>query len=72
MTKYTVIVKSDKLKDVIPIPSEFEHKDVEVSISLARKKKFDPKKYRGIGKASKESIDSYLKSVRSEWDRDGE
>ncbi|OHD63709.1 MAG: hypothetical protein A2176_05650 [Spirochaetes bacterium RBG_13_51_14] len=72
MNKYTVVVPADRLQGVIPIPSEFQHKEVEVSISLSRRKKFDPRKYRGTGKATKEEIDRELGRMRGEWDLHGE
>jgi len=72
MNKYTVVVPADKLQGIIPIPSEFQHKDVEVSISLSQRKKYDPRKYRGAGKATKEEIDGELKRMRGEWITHGE
>ncbi|HNW27309.1 MAG TPA: hypothetical protein PKN50_02430 [Spirochaetota bacterium] len=71
MNKYTVVVPADKLQGVIPIPSEFQHKDVEVSISLSQREKFDPRKYRGAGKATREEIDRELERMRGEWGRHG-
>ncbi len=72
MSKYTIVVPADKLQSVIPIPTEFQHKEVEVSISLSRRKKFDPRKYRGLGTDTKEIIDRELVRMRGEWDRHGE
>ena len=71
MTRYTVLVKADKLKKVITIPPEFEHKEVEVVISLPRKKKFNPSKYHGIFNIPKETVDNDLKRIRVEWERNG-
>jgi hypothetical protein len=72
MNKYTIVVPADKLQGVIPLPREFQHKEVEVSVSLSRRKKFDPRKYRGLGKATKDEIDRELMRMRGEWDRYGE
>ena len=72
MNKYTIVVPADKLQGVIPVPQEFQHKEVEVSISLSRRKKFDPRKYRGVGKATRDEIDRDLKRMRGEWARYGE
>lgn len=38
MNRYTVIVQADKLKQVVPIPDEFEHKELEIIITLSEKK----------------------------------
>jgi len=43
-----------------------------VSISLARRSKFNPRKYRGLGKDTKETIDRELIRMRGEWDRNGD
>jgi len=67
INKYTVLVQADKLKGIIPIPSQFEHKEVEVVISLPGKKHFDPKKYRGLGNAEKEKIDQDIIDIRAGW-----
>jgi hypothetical protein len=67
MNKYVVVVPAEKLKGIIPIPQEFHNKEVELSISLSRKKKFDPRKYRSAGKSSKEEIDRELGRMRGEW-----
>ncbi len=72
MNKFTIVVSADKLRGVIPVPREFQHRDVEVSISISRRKKFDPRKYRGAGKAAKDEIDRDLKRIRGEWERHGE
>ena len=72
MNKYKVRVQADKLKEILPIPREFEHKEVEVMISLPRKKSFNPREYRGIFNHSKESIDKHVQQMRDEWDRHGE
>ena len=69
MNKYTILVQADKLKSIIPIPSEFEHKEVEIMISLPKKEKFNPQKFRGVCNESKESIDKKLKHMRMGWDR---
>ncbi len=71
MNKYIVVVPAEKLKGIIPIPAEFQHKDVEVSISLSRRKKFDPRKYRGAGKSTKEEIDREIGRMRGEWGGNG-
>jgi hypothetical protein len=67
MTNYKVVIQADLLKEIIPIPSEFEHKEVEVNISLHQKKKFNPREYRGIGNETKEKIDLKIASLRNEW-----
>lgn len=69
MNRYSIIVKADKLKGIIPIPSEFEHKEVEVVISLPRKKKFDPRRFRGVWSETKAEIDREIKAMRGDWDR---
>ena len=68
MNKYKILVPADKLKSVIPIPEEFKHKEVEVSISLPERKKFDPRKYRGIANYTKDEIDNEIAQMRKEWD----
>ena len=64
MNKYTIVVPADKLQGVIPVPREFKHKEVEVSITLSRRKKFDPRKYRGACKATKDEIDREIERIR--------
>lgn len=72
MNKYTVVVPADKLQGIIPIPSEFQHKEVELSISLPLRKKFDPRKYRGAGNTAKDQIDRELDQIKGEWGLHGE
>ena len=59
MHKYTVLVHADKLKSIIPIPAEFENREVELIISLPRKNKFNPRKYRGIFSEGRYSHDHF-------------
>jgi hypothetical protein len=71
MNRYRVLVQADRLKTIIPIPREFEHKEVEVTITLPRKSTFNPREFKSIFHVSKENIDSDLKGLRQEWDRHG-
>jgi hypothetical protein len=52
MNKNIAVVPAEKLKGIISIPAEFQHKDVEVRISLSQKKRLDPRRYRGAGKST--------------------
>ncbi len=71
MNKYTVLVPADKLKTIIPIPPEFEHQQVEVAISLPRRKEFNPRKYRGAARGSRELVDGEINMIKRDWERDG-
>ncbi|HQF10608.1 MAG TPA: hypothetical protein PKX62_21090 [Spirochaetota bacterium] len=72
MNRYTVRVNADRLKEVIPLPPEFAHREVDVLITLPGKKSFDPRAYRGIFRETKETIDRDIASMRKEWDRHGQ
>lgn len=72
MNRYTVLVQADKLKQVIPIPSEFENHELEVVIKLSQKKVFNPGSYNSIFNISREEVDRDLNKMRKEWDLDGE
>jgi len=67
MNRYTVLVQADKLKKVIPIPAEFEHKELEVIIKLSEKKNTDINLYNGIFHMTKEEIDRDISSIRDAW-----
>ncbi len=71
MNRYRVLVQADRLKKIIPIPREFEHQEVEVTITLPRRNKFNPREFKSIFHATKDEIDSDLKGLREEWDRHG-
>ncbi len=71
MDRYTVLVQADKLKQVIPIPAEFENHELEVVIKLSRKKEFNPGNYNSIFNISREEIDRDLENMRKEWDVNG-
>jgi hypothetical protein len=67
MNRYTVLVQADKLKQVIPIPSEFENHELEVVIKHSQKKVFNPGSYNSIFNISREEIDRDLNIMRKEW-----
>ena len=67
MNRYTMIVQADVLKKVIPIPSEFEHMELEVIIGLPERKKVDIRSYNSIFQMTKEEVDCDLKSMRDDW-----
>ncbi len=71
MNKYKILIQADKLKQIVPIPHEFEHKELEVIISLPQRKKIDPRKYSDIFHISKDEIDRDLMIIRDEWERNG-
>jgi hypothetical protein len=71
MNRYTILVKADKLKQVIPIPPEFENRELEVIIKLPEKKKFNASKFKSIFNIPKDEIDHDLELMRSEWERNG-
>jgi len=67
MNRYTVLVQADKLKKVIPIPPEFEHKEVEVIIALPSKKNVNISMYNKIFNMTKEEIDRDILSMKDDW-----
>ena len=72
MNRYTVLVQADKLKQVIPIPVEFENQELEIIITLPKKKEFNPDKYSTIFNISKDEIDRDIEHIRNEWNFNGE
>ena len=71
MNQYTVLVQADKLKQVIPLPSEFENHELEVIIKLSSKKVFNPGNYTSIFNVTKDEIERDLLQMRKEWESDG-
>ena len=69
------IINSDKLDNIITIPDDLKHQEVEVlvlpiteSIEV-NKTDFDPDAYSGTLQLSSEEIENELKALRDEWER---
>ncbi len=67
MNRYTILVQAEKLKKIIPIPPEFENRELEVVIKLPDKKQFNPEKYKSIFNIPKDTIDRDIELLRNEW-----
>ncbi len=69
------IINSDKLNNIIQIPEDLRHQNVEILIlplqysTKKSVKKFDPDDYSGILKLDEGVIEDRIKSMREEWDR---
>lgn len=73
MTFVRTIVNSDTLENVVSIPDELKHQDVELLIFPAREafhksnNTFNPDDYAGI--LHIKNIEQEISSLRSEWER---
>jgi hypothetical protein len=71
------IVESNRLVDIVDIPTEFKNKKVEVLIlpfhekkrPSKKKKKFNPEDFEGILNIDKRDIEKEIKRMRNEWER---
>jgi len=69
------IINSDELNNIVLIPDELKHQQVELLILPINKKErkskadFDPDSYSGILHLSDNDIENNLKSIRDDWER---
>lgn len=75
MTFIRTIINSDKLDNIVTIPDELKHQQVEILIFPVTEEKketgidFNPDSYSGILDLSENEIASELKAIRDEWER---